>query len=106
MPEQVITQLFEVIKSRKGAPAEESYTASLFAKGDNQILKKIGEELTELIMAAALKDEQNTIYECADVFYHMLVLLAHRDIELESVFAELERRTGKSGLVEKRERKK
>jgi len=101
-----MTKLFEVIKSRQGAPGQESYTASLFAKGDNKILKKIGEELTELIMAAAVRDDLNTVYECADVLFHMLVLLAHRGIDLESVFAELERRMGKSGLVEKAERKK
>lgn len=105
MKADVLDQIFETIQLRKLSSPDESYTAQLFAKGENKILKKIGEETTELVMASVANDRENIIYEAGDVIYHMMVLLSHKDIEISEVYKELARRMGVSGLEEKASRK-
>lgn len=102
----VLSALFEVISSRKGESAEKSYTKSLFEKGLPKILEKIQEESGELVEAARDKDETEVIKEFADVLFHSLVLLAHKDIDIAEVYAELARRFGTSGHAEKASREK
>jgi phosphoribosyl-ATP pyrophosphohydrolase len=103
-----LSRVAAVIESRKpangGDPAA-SYVAKLFAKGDDAILKKIGEEATELVMAAKDArvdgDAAKVLYECADLWFHSLVLLAKFDLTPQQVLDELARREGVSGLDEK-----
>ena len=90
----VIDSLFEVIESRKQNPPSGSYTASLFADGENEILKKIGEESVEVIIAAKGEGDERVISEMADLIYHSLVLLADRDLTWRAVEDELARRAG------------
>lgn len=101
----ILTRLARKIESRKGGDKKNSYAAKLFARGPAKCAEKFGEEAVEAIIAAAKGDRQNLTEEAADVLFHMLVMLSSRDVTLEDVFAELERREGKSGIVEKRERK-
>jgi phosphoribosyl-ATP pyrophosphohydrolase len=84
--------LFHIIESRKTAPPSGSYTASLFAKGENEICKKIGEEAVEVILAAKGEGDDRVIYEMADLVYHNLVLLAARGLTWNAVEQELARR--------------
>jgi len=100
----ILHRLEEVIRSRKGGDGGSSYTASLMQKGIDAILKKVGEESTELVVAAKGGDRSQTVYEAADLLYHLLVLLAYHDIPLDDVLAELSRRFGRSGIEEKRSR--
>lgn len=88
----ILEDLFNVIRDRRVNPKEGSYTCSLFAAGENEILKKIGEEVVETIVAAKGEGNERLVYEVADLFYHTLVLLAYRDIELTDVEDELTRR--------------
>ena len=97
----VLTQLAEVLEQRKGAAADSSYVASLYAKGLDKILKKIGEEATETIMAAKDGDREHLVYEVADLWFHCMVLLAQQGLGPNAVLQELERRFGLSGLEEK-----
>jgi phosphoribosyl-ATP pyrophosphohydrolase len=107
-----LARVAAVIESRKpangGDPAG-SYVAKLFAKGDDAILKKIGEEATELVMAAKDArvdgDAAKVLYECADLWFHSMVLLAKFDLTPQQVLDELARREGVSGLDEKAARK-
>jgi phosphoribosyl-ATP pyrophosphohydrolase len=107
-----LARVAAVIESRKpangGDPAG-SYVAKLFAKGDDAILKKIGEEATELVMAAKDArvdgDAAKVLYECADLWFHSMVLLAKFDLTPQQVLDELARREGMSGLDEKAARK-
>ncbi len=99
--DDILQTLYSVIESRKGAAPDSSYTASLMNKGIDKILKKLGEEATELVIAGKGGDRDETVYEAADLFYHTLVLLAYRDIPLDEVLDELRRRFGTSGHVEK-----
>ena len=107
----ILARLAEVIESRKpengGDPAN-SYVAKLFAKGDDTILKKIGEEATETVLAAKdariSGDASDLIYECADLWFHSLVMLAHYNVLPQQVLDELARREGLSGLAEKASR--
>ncbi|WP_314436242.1 phosphoribosyl-ATP diphosphatase [Massilia timonae] len=107
-----LARVAAVIESRKpehgGDPAT-SYVAKLFAKGDDAILKKIGEEATELVMAAkdarVANDPSKVLYECADLWFHSMVLLAKFDLTPQQVLDELARREGVSGIVEKAARK-
>ncbi|MFO8155374.1 MAG: phosphoribosyl-ATP diphosphatase [Pseudomonadota bacterium] len=101
MNDDVLKQLSEVLEARKGAPADDSYVASLYTKGLDAILKKIGEEATETVMAAKDGDPEKVVYETADLWFHSLVLLAHQGLGPEAVLAELERRFGLSGHAEK-----
>ncbi len=103
---EIIARLFNTIKERKGASPEKSYTASLYEKGLPKIAEKIYEETSELIVSARKEDKENIIHEFCDLWYHTLVLLGYKDIELEEVLGELARRFGTSGIEEKRRRKK
>jgi phosphoribosyl-ATP pyrophosphohydrolase len=104
-----LTQVAEVLEARKSAAADSSYVAQLYHKGLEQILKKVGEEATEVVMAA--KDASvngktdKVIYEVADLWFHTMVLLAQQGLHPDDVLKELERRFGTSGLVEKANRK-
>lgn len=81
--------LYEMLKGRKTQPKEGSYTTYLFEKGLDKILKKVGEECTEVIIAAAKKDKEETVYEIADLCYHVMVLMAEAGISVEDVTKEL-----------------
>jgi len=100
-----LTRLAEVIESRRDAAPEDSYVASLFAAGIDRILKKIGEEASEAIIAGKGGDRDQIVYETADLWFHSMILLKYRNIELEEVLQELESRFGTSGLAEKAARK-
>ncbi len=94
---EVLTELFAVLEDRRENPQEGSYTSSLFAKGEDRILKKIGEEAAETIIAAKNHSQGEVIYEMADLWYHCLVLLASRNIDLSALMDELgKRRSGKT----------
>lgn len=101
MADEILTQLAGVLESRKSAAADSSYVASLYAKGLDTILKKIGEEATETVIAAKGDDKGQVIYEVADLWFHTLVLLAHQGLGPDDVLNELGRRFGLSGLDEK-----
>ena len=101
MSDAVLKQVAEVVEARKGAAAEESYVASLFAKGRNKILEKVGEEATETLLAAKDGDRQALVAETADLWFHCLVMLAEQGLGPEEVLAELDRRFGTSGHSEK-----
>lgn len=100
----VLQKLEQVILERKANPSDSSYTASLLQKGADKILKKLGEEATELVIAGKGGVRAEIVYETADLLYHTLVLLAHSDIPLDDVLAELQKRFGMSGLEEKKSR--
>jgi len=100
----MIERLFAVIASRRGADPKESYTASLLAKGTDEVARKMGEEAVEAMIAAAREDKAATVRESADLLYHLLVLWARLSIAPEEVAAELKRREGTSGLAEKNAR--
>ncbi len=102
--DDIIQALYQVIQERKSASADTSYTASLMAKGIDKILKKIGEESAELIIAGKGGVRQEIVYETADLLYHTLVLLGFNDIPPEEVYGELRRRFGMSGIAEKNSR--
>ncbi|WP_343584862.1 phosphoribosyl-ATP diphosphatase [Herbaspirillum sp.] len=109
---ETLKRLAEVIESRKlanGGNPEKSYVAKLFSKGDDAILKKIGEEATETVMAAkdarVSGDKSKVLYECADLWFHSMVMLAQFDLKPQDVLDELARREGLSGLEEKAARK-
>jgi phosphoribosyl-ATP pyrophosphohydrolase len=85
----ILEDLFNIIKDRKVNPKEGSYTFRLFTAGENEILKKMGEEIVETIVAAKGEDDARLVCEVADLIYHTLVLLAYRDIELADVEDEL-----------------
>ena len=97
----ILHDLAATIEARKGADPESSWTAKLLAKGPEKCAEKFGEEAIEAIIAAAKDDRENLTYEAADVLYHLLVMLAARDIPLDDVLNELARRQGISGIAEK-----
>ena len=99
--QDVLTQLHKTLVARLDADADSSYVASLYAKGLDAILKKIGEEATETVMAAKDGEADKVIYEVADLWFHTLVLLAQQGLNPEMVTEELARRMGTSGLAEK-----
>jgi len=98
--------LAQVLEQRKLEPADKSYVASLYAKGLDTILKKIGEEATETVIAAKGGDQQQIVYEMADLWFHCMVLLANQGLSPDDVLQELQRRFGLSGLQEKAQRNK
>jgi phosphoribosyl-ATP pyrophosphohydrolase len=104
MADDILRRLAEVLEQRKQADPESSYVASLYAKGLDAILKKIGEEATETVLAAKGGDRDQIVYETADLWFHSLVLLAHQGVSPDQVLAELQRRFGLSGLQEKASR--
>lgn len=97
----VLDQLAEVLEARKSESPESSYVAKLYHKGLDSILKKVGEEATETVMAAKDGNPEQIVYEVADLWFHTLVLLAHQGLHPDQVLKELERRFGLSGLEEK-----
>ncbi len=101
MSDEILTRLADVLESRKQSDAEASYVASLYQKGLDAILKKIGEEATETVMAAKDGVPERIVSETADLWFHSLVLLAHMELRPEQVLAELARRFGVSGHAEK-----
>jgi phosphoribosyl-ATP pyrophosphohydrolase len=104
MSDDILAQLMQVLEQRKQADPDSSYVASLYHKGLDSILKKIGEESAETIIAAKGDDEGQIIYEMADLWFHCLVLLSHSGLSADQVLKELERRFGLSGLEEKASR--
>lgn len=104
--DDILQAVYEVIRERKANPSEQSYTASLMAKGIDKILKKLGEEATELVIAGKGGSRDEIVYETADLFFHTLVLLGYYDIAPGEVYTELRRRFGISGIAEKESREK
>lgn len=100
----VLDALYRVIRERMENPVEKSYTTSLMQKGIDTILKKVGEEATELVIAGKGGNRSEIVHETADLMYHMFVLLGFNDIMPEDVYAELRRRFGISGITEKESR--
>ncbi|OGB22492.1 MAG: phosphoribosyl-ATP diphosphatase [Burkholderiales bacterium RIFCSPLOWO2_02_FULL_57_36] len=107
-----LKRLADIIESRKpgnGGDPDKSYVARLFAKGDDAILKKIGEEATETVMAAKDArvdgDTSKVLYECADLWFHSMIMLAQFNLKPQDVLEELSRREGISGIEEKAKRK-
>ena len=101
MSESILSRLAEVLEARKQADPETSYVAGLYAKGLDAILKKVGEEATETVLAAKDGDPEHLVYETADLWFHTLVMLAHQGLGPDAVLDELARRFGLSGLDEK-----
>lgn len=100
-----LTRLERIIHDRKDGNPSKSYVAKLFGKGREKIAQKFGEESVETIVAALVEDDAALAAEAADALFHLLILLAERDVPLADVLAELERREGMSGLDEKARRK-
>ena len=101
---ELLQQLAQVLEQRKTADPKQSYVANLYSKGLDAILKKIGEEATETVIAAKNGDTNQLIYETADLWFHTLVLLTHQGLGPELVLNELQRRFGQSGLEEQAQR--
>lgn len=99
-----LQRLAEVLEARKQADADSSYVARLYARGLDEILKKVGEEATETVIAAKGGDARALVYETADLWFHTLVMLAHQGLGPADVLDELDRRFGLSGLEEKASR--
>jgi len=104
--QDILHALQSVLEERKNSDPDESYVAALYAGGADKILKKIGEEAAEVILAGKSDDDEHLVYEIADLWFHSLVLLASRDLSAQPVLAELARRFGVSGLEEKATRSK
>lgn len=101
----IIEKIFQIILQRRdSAEGEKSYVKSLFDKGLDKILSKIGEEATETAVAGKGGDTEEVVYEVADLFFHVLILLGYYDLPPERVYAELRRRFGISGIEEKASR--
>ena len=92
--QQTLEELYAIITGRKETPKEGSYTNYLFDKGLDKILKKVGEEATEVVIAAKNEDPQELVYETADVLYHLLVLLVEKGVPYEAILEELASREG------------
>ena len=91
-PNFLFTDLFDVIKNRYLHPKPNSYTCKLFEKGEDEILKKIGEEAIEVILAAKAQGEKRIVEETSDLVYHLLVMLVYKGIDLSAILEELEKR--------------
>ena len=98
---ETLTRLAATIDARRGADPATSHTAAMLAKGPAKCAEKFGEEAIEAIIEATRGDKQALTAEAADVLYHLLVMLASRDVDLDDVLAVLERREGTSGIAEK-----
>lgn len=105
LPYNVIDKLYHILQDRKTKDKDSSYTASLYAKGENTIGKKIVEEAAEFAFAIKDKRSDEIVYECADLIYHALVGLSYKDISPDRIMQELNRRFAMSGLEEKAQRK-
>jgi phosphoribosyl-ATP pyrophosphohydrolase len=101
MSDDILLRLMAVLASRKDADPQSSYVAGLYHKGLDSILKKIGEESAETIIAAKSGDKRQIVHETADLWFHCLVMLAQQNLDARLVLEELERRFGVSGLDEK-----
>jgi phosphoribosyl-ATP pyrophosphohydrolase len=97
----ILERLADVVESRKNGDPEQSYVARLFARGEDAVLKKIGEEATEAVMAAKDGDRLRIVGETADLWFHCLIMLAQHGLRPSDVLAELRRREGISGIDEK-----
>ncbi len=106
MSDKVLVELAETLESRKNADPGASYVASLYDKGLDEILKKIGEEATETIIAAKSGEKTAIIHETADLWFHTLVMLAQQGLGPDDILSELSRRFGLSGFKEKTSRQK
>jgi phosphoribosyl-ATP pyrophosphohydrolase len=104
MEPDILEKIYNVILERKANPRDNSYTASLMAKGLDKILKKLGEEATETIIAGKGGKREEIVYESADLIFHLLVLLGYYDVPPEEIYSELRRRFGISGIEEKQSR--
>ena len=100
----VLDRLSELLEQRKTADPASSYVAKLYAKGMDSILKKVGEEATETMLAAKGGNKDEIVYETADLWFHTLVMLAHAGLKPQDVLDELARREGLSGIAEKEQR--
>jgi len=92
-----LEKLYAVVKDRQENPQEGSYTCYLFEKGIDKILKKVGEECSETIIAAKNEKNEDTVYEIADLIYHLMVMMAVQDIDIKDVLDELDKRSAKIG---------
>ncbi len=101
-----LERLAELLESRKSADPASSYVAKLYGKGMDSILKKVGEEATEVVIAAKGGNKKEIIYETADLWFHTMVMLAQAGLKPQDVLDELARREGLSGIAEKESRKK
>ena len=97
MNDSVLQELYQVVLGRKSTPREGSYTCYLFDKGLDKILKKVGEECSETIIAAKNGRQEETVGEISDLTYHLMVMMAQQNIPLEAVLEELSRRSQKIG---------
>lgn len=104
MDAETLRRLADTIEARKGADAGSSYVAGLFAKGHDAVLKKIGEEAVEVLLAAKDGDKLHIVRETADLWFHCMVMLAWHGLRPDDVLAELQRREGVSGIDEKASR--
>jgi phosphoribosyl-ATP pyrophosphohydrolase len=102
---EILSRLAATLTARKGAAPETSYVAGLYAKGLDAILRKIGEEAIEVVLAAKSGNRQQIVHETADLWFHTLVMLAQQGLSPDDVLSELERRFGRSGLDEKAARR-
>ena len=103
--DETLGRIAAAIEGRKNGDPERSYVARLFARGEDGILKKVGEEATEVILAAKDADRLHLVRETADLWFHCLIMLAHYGLGPQDVIAELQRREGISGIDEKAARK-
>lgn len=101
----ILNELAKVLEARKAESPETSYVAALYAKGQDKILEKIGEEATETILASKSGDKDKIVHETADLWFHSMVMLAHHGLSPEDILNELARRFGISGHDEKASRK-
>jgi phosphoribosyl-ATP pyrophosphohydrolase len=101
MSDEILCELAAILEARKQADPDSSYVARLYAKGLDAILKKVGEEATETLLAAKNGDPEPLVHETADLWFHTLVMLAHQGLGPDAVLDELRRRFGTSGLIEK-----
>ena len=106
MSSEILNELYDVLQERKTASREKSYVASLYAGGMERIAKKIGEEATEVVIAGLTGEETEIVNEMSDLWFHCMVMLAHRNISPEQVLVELSNRFGRSGIEEKASRSK
>jgi len=106
MKQDILKALDDILEQRKQASPDESYTAKLFNDGIDSILKKVGEEATETVIASKSGKKEEIVYEIADLWFHTLVLLKHHNLDSEDILNELERRFGLSGIEEKASRNK
>ena len=102
----ILERLQATIDARRGADAKSSYVASLHAKGQDEILRKVAEEAVEVVLACKAGEREAVVHETADLWFHCLVMLSWHGVPLAEVLAELERREGRSGIDEKASRPK